>query len=131
MGRRGFAPKPTNLKVLEGKKVKTREARPNPITTPVCPAWLNRDAKIMWKRLVPVLTGVGLFTEADIEAFTAACQSWGIFVECERHLKKHGRVMEIKRFDQDGEDMQNSYFQQDPRVSIGNNALKNFKSFCI
>ena len=84
----------------------------------------------MWKRLVPILTRDKLLTEVDSEAFVAACQSWGIFVECEKFLKINGRVMEISKVDKNG-DVFSTYYQQRPEVSISNGALKHFKSFCI
>ena len=47
MGRRGFAPEPTVLKVIKGnpgkRPLNVREPKPKPIK-PTCPAWLDAEA---------------------------------------------------------------------------------------
>lgn len=117
---------PTSLKVLNGnpgkRPLNKNEPKPKP-KIPACPNWLNEDAKKAWKQLAPELKKLGLLTIIDGQAFALACQSYGIYVECEKKLMEHGRVMVIARENGD-------YEQQRPEVSIGNNALKNFKSFC-
>lgn len=122
----GRKPKPTNLKLIDGnpgkRPLNKDEAKPKPIK-PTCPVWLNDDAKKMWKCLSKELEKLGLLTNIDGQAFSAACQSYGIWVECEKKLKECGRVMIISRENGD-------YEQQRPEVSIGNTALKNFKVFC-
>nr|DAF38970.1 MAG TPA: terminase small subunit [Caudoviricetes sp.]DAJ57237.1 MAG TPA: terminase small subunit [Caudoviricetes sp.] len=117
---------PTQLKVLNGnpgkRPLNQNEPKPKPVM-PECPSWLNGYAKKMWKDLGLELHKLGLLTNIDGQAFAAACQSYGIWVECEHVLKEKGRVMTINT--ERGE-----YNQQRPEVSIGNSALKNFRSFC-
>ena len=43
-----------------------------------------------WERLSPELERLGLLTVIDGEAFTAACQCWKTYVDCQRFLKKNG-----------------------------------------
>jgi len=127
MARKGRPPKPTNLKVLEGNPGKRplpeNEPKPKPIP-PKCPSWLNREGKKMWKQLAPELDRLGLLTMVDGQAFAAACQSWGIWVECERFMKKHGRTYEYTN--------KEGYTNliERPEVKIGQKALAEFRAFC-
>lgn len=131
---RGRPKKPTNLKVLEGNPGKRplpqNEPKPLPIS-PMCPTWLNADAKRMWKKLVPALEKMRLVTSIDGEALAAACQSYGIWVECEKYFKKK---------DDDGKLFGRTYLYENkngsvnelprPQVAIGNKALSEFRAFC-
>jgi len=123
MAQRGRPRKPTNLKILEGNPGKrplpVNEPKPRPITPP-CPSWLDREAKKVWNRLMPELERLHLMTIVDGEAFAAACQSWAIWVKCQRYLKKVGLTFETP----------NGYIQQRPEVAIGQKALADFRAFC-
>lgn len=133
MGRRGPAKEPSSLTLIKGnpgkRPINKKEPKPKP-TAPKCPSWLNSDAKKMWRNLAPELEKLGLFTIVDGEAFAAACQSYGVWVQTEKVLMEKGRVMKIGRYDKEGNEI-STYEQQRPEVSIGNSALKNFKSFCV
>lgn len=128
MGKRGPSPKPTNLKLLNGNPGKRplpeNEPKPRPVVEmPKPPTWMNTNGKKMWKRLAPELERLGLITVIDIESFTAACQSYGTWVECERYLKKHGHTYEyINKFGAVNE-------VERPEVKIGRKALDHFRSF--
>lgn len=129
---KGRPPKPTALKVLEGnpgkRPLNQHEPKPKPIS-PKCPAWLDKEAKKMWKDLAPKLERLGLLTVIDGAALAAACQRWACFVDCEKIIQKEGYVMEIERFDKQGNSI-GIYEQQRPEVSIGRQALADFRAFC-
>ena len=69
---------------------------------------------------MPELERLHLMTIVDGEAFAAACQSWAIWVKCQRYLKKVGLTFETP----------NGYIQQRPEVAIGQKALADFRAFC-
>jgi len=127
MARMGRPPKPTALKLLEGNPGKRPlpESEPKPVpTAPKRPAWLTGEGKKMWERLAPQLEALGLLTQIDGEAFAAVCQCWKTFVECQRHLKKHGLTyVYINTLGAENE-------IERPQVKIGQKALDQFKSFC-
>ena len=79
MGRRGPPPKPTKLKLLAGnpgkRPLNRREPQPRK-TTPRCPAWLGKEARAVWKRMVPELRRMGVLTVIDGEALAAFCQTY-------------------------------------------------------
>jgi P27 family predicted phage terminase small subunit len=67
MGKRGPAPKPTALRVLQGghpERVNLKE--PVPSDRPIeAPAYLDADARAVWDRVVPDLIRQGVMTHWD------------------------------------------------------------------
>lgn len=75
MGKRGPAPKPTALKLLEGvRPSRVNDAEPVPsLTAVVPPAWLSEAALAVWGRLAPDLVRRGVLTPWDVDAFANFC----------------------------------------------------------
>lgn len=92
MGKRGPAPKPTALKVLEGNPGKqklqnTGEPMPPVLdAVPKPPTRLLKEAKAEWKRLAPTLVSLGLLTEADVTAFAELCQNYGYYLITDKKI---------------------------------------------
>jgi P27 family predicted phage terminase small subunit len=77
MGRRGPAPKPTNLRVLYGDKrsrINTSEPRPRDVP-PERPAWLSDVAAEEWERIVPDLVAMGTVRAVDATGLAAYCEA--------------------------------------------------------
>ena len=79
MGKRGPAPKPTALKVLQGNPGKRplndkepEYEKSDELLKP--PPYLSTHAKKEWKRIAPMLLNNGLLTNVDISALGAYCQ---------------------------------------------------------
>jgi P27 family predicted phage terminase small subunit len=73
MGKRGPRPKPTALKVLEGRGSRReldREPRPTPLA-PDPPAFLEGRALEVWHELAPELERMGLLTAVDAAPLAA------------------------------------------------------------
>lgn len=116
------------MKVLEGNPGKRplpkHEPKPAPtVKMPNPPAWMNTYGKKAWKRLAPELQRLGLLTVVDIETFSAACQCYGVWVECEKTLKKKGRTHSYTNKAKET----NTIVR--PEVKIGQKALDQFKSY--
>ena len=80
MGRRGPAPKPTMLKILDGNPGKRpiSKREPKPTTgIPSMPSILRREAKAEWKRLVAEMPDE-MLTLVDRAGLTLACVWWSI-----------------------------------------------------
>jgi P27 family predicted phage terminase small subunit len=93
MGARGPAPKPTNLKLIQGTFRKDRAPRtePQPETkAPKMPTWLNRDGKREWKRIIGELEELGLVSELDRNVLAAYCQAFGEWREHSRAVYENG-----------------------------------------
>ena len=76
MAKTGRKPKPSALKRLEGNPGKRplNELEPiPPVTGLTCPKHLLPEAKKEWKRLAPILMGMGLLTAADAVPFEGYC----------------------------------------------------------
>jgi len=133
---RGRKPIPTAMHVLNGnpskKNLDTREPRPKPIRPP-CPAWLSAEAKRAWKQLVPQLERAGVLTVVDGQALAAVCQSYAIWVECEKFFKEHPKDPETgkpcKWINGRTFATPNGYIMPRPEVAIANKALDAFKAF--
>lgn len=127
MSQRGRKPKPTALKVLEGNPGKRplpqNEPKPKPIA-PTRPTWLTGEGKKMWERLAPELERLGLLTAIDGEAFAAACERWGTYVDCQKYLKKHGRTYTYTNKAGAENEIER------PEVKIAQKALDQFRAFC-
>lgn len=97
MGKRGPAPKPTRLKVLQGnpgrRPLNGQEPQPK-ATPPRCPPWLDDAAKAKWKALVPELSRLGILTIVDGDALAAYCQAWAEFKTATETLRLTGRTFE-------------------------------------
>ncbi len=117
MGRRGPAPKPTELKRLQGNPGKRRlnDSEPRPVATmPRCPSHLTGEAKAEWRRVARVLHESGLLTQIDRAALAIYCQAWARWVKAEGQVARHGEVVKTAA----GNVMQNPY------LSIANRAMK-------
>lgn len=78
MGRRGPAPKPTNLRVLRGETRPSRinAAEPVPrLLPPEKPAWLSDMAGEEWDRIVPDLAAMGTVKAVDASGLAAYCEA--------------------------------------------------------
>lgn len=109
--RRGRAPKPPKLKVLEGNPGKRPIPEDYPEPQPAAPPepyWPNllpgeeakpvrRDAREEWRRVVPVLDALGLLSLLDHSTLVDYCICWARLQECERQLSRDGLVRESER----------------------------------
>jgi P27 family predicted phage terminase small subunit len=117
MGRRGPAPKPTQLRVLEGLSKGGRSAvahrsvpanEPQPAAGAACPPWLPAEAKAYWRKLAPRLLRTHLLTELDAEALGNLCLVLA-------QLKAAQAVLDAKGFTVT---TPSGYKQQRPEVAI-------------
>ncbi|MCG7985659.1 MAG: phage terminase small subunit P27 family [Candidatus Thiodiazotropha lotti] len=90
MGRRGPAPKATNLKILEGNPGKRtlNDNEPQPENGAVCPDWLSVDARVHWNRLAPVLESCGILTKADEYTLAAFCDAVTNYIRATRQIEQ-------------------------------------------
>ena len=91
MGQRGPAPKPPELRLLEGN----RSHRPLDVTSlfrpevgvPDAPRWLSPESKKAWRRLSVELVRYNLLSKIDRDAFAMLCQTIGRIEQIERSLQ--------------------------------------------
>lgn len=103
MGRRGPAPKPREMRVIEGgvgKGGRDRSHRPakeSPKYAPLTehpPEWLPREAKAEWRRLMGEFSRIpNLVQRPDRAALIAWCQEWARYVAAARDVNERGTVI--------------------------------------
>lgn len=92
MGKRGPAPKPSRLRVLQGNPGKRplNENEPKPkLVAPKRPPWITGEARKEWERVAPELEKLGLLTVVDGASLAAYCVAYGRMVTAERAIKEH------------------------------------------
>jgi P27 family predicted phage terminase small subunit len=53
-------------------------------------------AAALWQRLAPMLAGLGLLTEGDIDALSLLCQQHSIYRQCADMIRKEGIIVSHK-----------------------------------
>lgn len=98
MGRRGPRPTPEAALKLRGTFRKDRVRNPPQPNEgkPVCPSWIDADAKAAWKQLIPLLEQMRVLTKVDRNAIIRYCQAWSRWKKAEQFIQKHGEVYPLK-----------------------------------
>lgn len=99
MGRRGPPPKPKALLHSWRANLNRREPQAPP-GRPICPAWIPKDAKQVWRAVVPLLEEMRVLTRADRESLTRYCVTFARWRTGERWLAENEWTIEA--FDQAG-----------------------------
>lgn len=126
MGRRGPAPKPTELKRLEGnpgkRALNTREPR-YAAKAPPCPKHLTGEARKEWRRVSRELLAAKLLQVVDRAALAAYCQAWARWVDAELKMQEDGFRM-VATTDK-------GYEHVSPWFQVSTQALKQMKAFLV
>lgn len=126
-------PVPTALKELRGNPGKRalNKAEPKPeLGRPACPAFLDRDARAEWRRIVPELEAVGLLTRVDRVALAAYCQSYSRWKQAEEVLSEGGLSLELKKVNRMGHEYVYGAMPR-PEVGISQRERMLLKSFLV
>ncbi len=86
------------------------------------PAWLAKDARDEWDRIVPILAQRKILTTADLGSVENYCMAIGMAREMEQKIQKLGAVQEVYAMDKEG----NSRLigiKKNPAVSIQSDAV--------
>lgn len=78
-------------------RARRNKAEPQPEPgRPVCPEWLDPEAKRAWDSLVPQLELMQVLTRIDGNALTRYCQLWSRWIRAEQFLQKYGDTYPLK-----------------------------------
>jgi P27 family predicted phage terminase small subunit len=114
MGKRGPAPAPTEIKIARGTLRKRNKAEPKPPAGSIkMPKHLGKVAAARWRELLPLLQGVRVMTDADVEALARYCDTYEWWLATRAILKEQGCTYPILN---DGGEVK--YIAQRPEVSI-------------
>lgn len=122
MGKRGPAPKPTVLRVLEGnpshRPLNKREPKPR-IATPTPPAGLDKAARAHWNLLIAELERIpSLLTAVDGGVLAMICQAHSEWEQADAIVQESGLTINVK----DGQ------VWPHPAVKIRDVAAKRYKA---
>src|SRR3990172_10937453 len=97
MGKRGPAPKPTELKELAGNPGKSPLPKPQPKPEGPLPLMpidrLSELGQRTWIRLRTILEPIGLLTSADAENFEMLCRHYATAVEADEEVDDEGLTL--------------------------------------
>lgn len=101
MGKRGPAPKPTNIRYLHGdRKDRINDDEPVPAAADIkIPTWLPATARSIWRQYAPDLQAKGVLTPWDVEAFAIFCDAADRRRRAVKELRAHGEVNRIPIMD--------------------------------
>ena len=121
--KRGPAPKPSSLKLVQGNPGRrpVADGEPTPeVVAPDCPGHLLAEARGEWDRIMPFLLRYRLVTEIDTAALALYCQAYGRWQEAER------RIAEMREKGGDGLLVKapSGYPIQNPYLAIANRAME-------
>lgn len=123
MGKRGPCKKPTALRIFEGnpsrRPLNTREPKPT-LGVPVCPEWLDTEARAEWERIVPELKRLGMLATIDRAELSAYCQSWSEYVAATKLVREQGTIVVSKQGT-----------QKNPNCAVQNEAWARFHKTAI
>ncbi len=93
----GRKPKPTEIKILEGSRIRPKERRaPRPKTSePAMPKRLSSDkcAAAKWAELLPLISSMQVMTDQDVEALATLCEVHSAAQVCLLELRASGPVL--------------------------------------
>lgn len=101
MGLRGPKPLPANVHRLRGNPSKKSagelldEVRP-PVEVPNCPNHLLPDARKEWRRITPLLEGLGLIAKIDMAALAVYCQAYARWREAQIRIREMNEQDPVK-----------------------------------
>jgi P27 family predicted phage terminase small subunit len=92
----GRRPKPTEIKRLQGnpgkRPLNKAEPRPPAASTAMPRGRLPKDGQRMWKAVAPLLSGLGVLTEADLPALEMLCLHYSVARAALEEMLKDGRI---------------------------------------
>jgi len=95
MSTRGPKPKPRALRILDGDQPsRINPSEPRPLAVPPMPPDdLDATGRAAWDRLAPMLSRLGLLTEADGEALALYCRAAQVAARAEAQVRRYGLSM--------------------------------------
>ena len=99
MAKPGPAPTPTHLRIIKGDRkdrINTKEPKPKK-AKPKCPAWLNKEAKKIWKRTAEQLDAMSLLFEADQDILCSYAIAVVTYQQATKLVDEQGILVEGRR----------------------------------
>jgi P27 family predicted phage terminase small subunit len=126
----GRKPKPTALKRLQGNPGRRalNDREPQFPGTPKCPSWLDKDAKVEWRRVTAELAALNMLAAVDQCALAGYCQSYSRWKQAESLVTKHGLLLTEPILSKTGEVI-GQRIKRNPATTIASDALKSLARY--
>lgn len=101
----GPSPTPTKLKILKGvrpARINKNEPKARSHSGTLPPgwgAWMSDGAKRFWRHYAPMLSRLGVMTEADLPALRVLAELWSRWITTTNVLNKKGLIYEAGKLD--------------------------------
>lgn len=97
MGKRGPQPIPSMVKMSRGTWRADRAASNEPIATgkPTCPSWLSPDGKREYRRIVRLLSDMGVIGQIDANVLTRYAATWVRWRQAVQAIQTQGDIVPI------------------------------------
>jgi P27 family predicted phage terminase small subunit len=79
---------------MRGRKPELQTDQAAVITIPNPPAWLSKEAKAEWRRIMPLLIERRILTEADMGSVENYCLAIGQIRAAERTIRQEGMTVQ-------------------------------------
>ena len=102
MAKPGRRPTPTVLKIATGNpgKRKLNKNEPKPANDNISPPdFLDEKALEKWDSLVPIIKGMGLMTNADVDTIARYCAMHSLFIKYLDQMNRGGDIVVAKNPD--------------------------------
>ena len=96
MARTKVAPFSQKVRLAPQEREQQTRQRAAAMVRPSCPAWLDPEAKKVWRYLMPLLEEMKVITKVDRPALTRYCQLWARWIKNEQFLQKFGETYPLK-----------------------------------
>jgi len=99
---KGPAAAPTALKILKGvrpARINQNEPKPRSVSGNIPSGWsqsMSDGAKRFWKKYAPILSGLGILTEADLPALRILAELWSQWLKVTLVISKGGMTYETE-----------------------------------
>lgn len=123
MGKRGPAKTPTEVLKKKGSwrgKARAKKEPSSPSANIRVPKEMTKDARKVWRQMLPKLQTMRVMTEADVNALARYCELLVRWWKANDFLQEHGDTYPIYETDAHG-NRRIKYVQQFPQVSIVRN----------
>lgn len=122
-----FERKPKSLKALQGTLRTDRETKEPPQASglkdiPKPQPWVCTEGKRVFKQTIEELNKTGILSTLDINAFNAACNEFGKYIQYQKLLKKEGLMYKVSRTTAKGEMYETEEIR--PEVKLSKESLK-------
>ena len=113
---------PTDVLKLRGSwraKIRANDPADPDTHAPICPDWLDAEAKKKWGEMTTLLLDLGILAEVDGDVLAVYCTAWSEFKRATETVNREGRYIKT----------QSGYVSPHPAIASQRNAMRAIRQF--